>query len=88
MAEYEIKNGVGIIPEGTRIIENITFADCAKLTSIIIPDSVTEIGAYAFSGYTGLTNIIIPDSVTRIGSNAFQGCRGSFDAGSLRHYGP
>ena len=55
MAKYEVKDGVGIIPEGTKIIEDEAFWGCTGLTSIVIPDSVTEIGQWAFSGCTGLT---------------------------------
>ena len=43
MAKYEIKDGVGIIPEGTTVIEKYAFEKCAELTSIVIPDSVTEL---------------------------------------------
>jgi hypothetical protein len=49
MAEYEIKNGVGIIPEGTTEIEKEVFNDCKELTSVVIPNSVTTIGEGAFS---------------------------------------
>ena len=65
---YVIREGVTEIPEA--------FADCSKVTSIVIPDSVTSIGAYAFRYCTGLTNIVIPDSVTNIGDGAFEGCIG------------
>lgn len=73
MAKYEIKDGVGIIPEGTTVIENYAFDDSTELTSVVIPDSVTEIGKLAFYGCTGLTSIVIPDSVTKIGDSAFNG---------------
>ena len=39
MAKYEIKDGVGIIPEGTTKIEDHAFDNCAELTSITIPDT-------------------------------------------------
>ena len=55
MAEYEITDGLGIIPEGTAYIVENAFKGCKKLTSIVIPDSVTEIGYNAFKGCTGLT---------------------------------
>ena len=44
MARYEIKDGVGIIPEGTTVVEEEAFEKCTELTSVVIPDSVTEIG--------------------------------------------
>ena len=74
MAEFEVKDGVGIIPEGTTKIESNLFEKKDKLTSVTIPDSVTEIGERAFAGCTGLTSITIPDSVTEIGVDSFAGC--------------
>ena len=50
MADFEVKDGVGIIPEGTTIISVAAFKDCKELTSVGIPDSVQEIGALAFAG--------------------------------------
>ena len=64
---YVIREGVTEIPEA--------FADCSKVTSIVIPDSVTSIGAYAFRYCTGLTNIIIPENVTFLGNGAFSDCK-------------
>ena len=74
MAKYEIKDGVGIIPEGTTVVEAKAFADCEELKNVVIPDSVTRIGYAAFAYCGGLTNIIIPDSVTEIGQEAFADC--------------
>ena len=62
MAKYEIKDGVGIIPEGTTVIEEFAFEKCAELTSVTIPDTVTEIGEGAFMECTGLTSIVFPKS--------------------------
>ena len=76
MAKYEIKDGVGIIPEGTTKIEWGAFSGCENLHSVLIPDSVTEIVNNAFYGCCGLTNIAIPESVLTIGDGAFQNCTG------------
>ena len=76
MAKYKIKNGVGIIPEGTKVIVNSAFSDCKGLKSVTIPDSVKEIGQYAFSDCKGLKSVTIPESVTSIRYNAFSGCTG------------
>ena len=76
MAKYEIKDGVGIIPEGTEYIDSCAFEDCKELTSVVIPNSVTSISWNAFNGCTGLKSIVIPNSVTEIGSHAFRGCTG------------
>lgn len=48
MAEYEIKDGVGIIPEGENKISFCAFQNCNEMKSIVIPDSVTEIWDCAF----------------------------------------
>ena len=50
MAYYEIKDGVGIIPEGVKEIASFAFKDCKDLTSVVIPEWVTKIGSSAFSG--------------------------------------
>ena len=74
MAQFEIKDGIAIIPEGTKIIPNEAFRGCASLTNVVIPNSVTVIGDGAFNGCASLTNVVIPDSVTEIGWGAFNGC--------------
>lgn len=74
MAEYEIKDGVAIIPEGVNQIGYRAFKDCKELTGVVIPNSVTIIENLAFSRCTGLTSITIPNSVTKIGDGAFEGC--------------
>ena len=79
MAEYEIKNGVGIIPEGTVKIDPYAFQDCRDLTSVTIPESVTEILWNAFDGCSALTSVVLPKSLTKINSSAFRGCTGLTD---------
>ena len=55
-------------------IGNSAFANCTKLTSVIIPNSVVSIGGNAFNDCHSLTSLIIPNSVTSIGSWAFKEC--------------
>ncbi len=74
MDKYEIKDGVGIIPEGTTEIERSAFSHCEELTNVVIPDSVQEIGYDAFFGCSNLTSIVIPSSVIRMIGQPFSGC--------------
>ena len=74
MANYEIKGGVGIIPEGTTAIEKKAFRHCSDLTSITIPDTVTTIGNSAFRECYELTSVHIGNGVTTIGNHAFEDC--------------
>ena len=62
------------IHEDTKVIANYAFANCSRLTSIVIPDSVTSIGGYVFTNCTSLTSVVIPNSVTSIGDCAFSEC--------------
>ena len=74
MADFEIKNGVAVIPEGTTTIGEFAFYRCISLQSITIPESVTKIGDGAFLDCSSLQSITIPKSVTEIGRGAFSGC--------------
>lgn len=69
---YKIKNG-------TTVIANKAFDDCASLTSLNIPNGVTSIGEFAFQHCNSLTNINIPNSVTSIDIGAFYSCESLTD---------
>lgn len=43
MVEFEIKDGVAIIPEGTTVVPKLAFANQAELKEITIPEGVTTI---------------------------------------------
>lgn len=73
MADFEIKDGVAIIPEGTTVIEHLYYGH-DRITSVAIPKSVTYISSGAFKDCSSLTNIVIPEGVIEIGSEAFWGC--------------
>ena len=74
MTQFEIKDGVAIIPEGMTEIPFHAFINCEDLTTVVIPDSVTCIVNGAFFGCSSLTEIVIPNSVTSIGPGAFAYC--------------
>ena len=64
MANFEIKDGVGIIPEGTTKLDWSSFEKCTELTSVVIPDSVTEISGSAFKGCPNLASIVVSEGNT------------------------
>lgn len=74
MANYEIKDGIGIIPDGETTVANLAFSRCEELTKVIIPEGVTTIGREAFKDCKNLTSVEIPSSVTSIYALAFAGC--------------
>ena len=74
MTQFEIKDGVAIIPKGMTEIPFRAFINCEDLTTVDIPDSVTCIVNAAFYGCSSLTEIVIPSSVTSIGAGAFAYC--------------
>jgi hypothetical protein len=60
------------------------FAQCASLTSVVIPEAVTAIGDNAFNGCTSLTSISLPATAITLGFQAFANCTalGSFTISS------
>ena len=57
MADFEIKDGVAIIPEGTTEIEHLYYGN-DSITSVAIPKSVMYISAGAFKDCSSLTSIV------------------------------
>ncbi len=51
-----------------------SFAECADITGIYVPDSVKEIGHYAFSDCTSLKTVGIGKGVETLGNNVFSNC--------------
>ncbi len=51
-----------------------SFAECADITGVYVPDSVKEIGHYAFSDCTSLKTVGIGKGVKTLGNNVFSNC--------------
>lgn len=51
------------------------FADCTKLTSIIIPANINKVGFGAFNGCTKLTKVQFGPNVDRFCEASFYGCK-------------
>ena len=52
-------------------VENGTFQDNQKITSVEIPDTVKIIGALSFGNCSNLTDVKLPDDLETIGESAF-----------------
>lgn len=75
MSDFEIKDGIAIIKEGTRVIEASDLSGHTSIESVVIPKGVTKIEDYAFGGCTSLTTVILSSfSVGEIGKDTFNGC--------------
>lgn len=74
MNDFQVVDGVGIIPYGTTIINERAFCDNDELRHVVIPDSVKLIGSSAFRRCRNLESVIIPYSVSYIGVLPFSGC--------------
>jgi len=101
IGRYDGPGGAVTIPESLfgRPVTSIggsAFSQCAKLTSVRIPDSVTNIGGAAFSGCSSLTNFKLPGGLRHLGDSAFRCCtaltsvaigKGLDSVGSYAFYG-
>lgn len=62
MAQFEIKDGIVIIPEGVTSLPDWAFVDnCSIIESLNIPKSVDSIGQYTFYNYPNMTSIIVSE---------------------------
>ena len=50
------------------------FADCERLTTVVIPDGITVIDAFAFSNCYSLSALTLNNTLTTVGDYAFSGC--------------
>lgn len=71
---YEIRNGEGIIPVGTKKVVADAFSRRTDLFSVKIPEGVTSIGTGAFMRCTSLTDLSLPSTLEFIDSCAFENC--------------
>ena len=68
MENFEIKDGVAIIPEGTEKINPYFFEDVEGLTTVVIPKSVVYIDKESFLSQSGVTKIIVEEGNERYDS--------------------
>jgi len=66
-----IHNGVLIIEEGTKKLENSKYLENLEIEQVQLPESLEEIGDQCFMGCENLTRINFPKNLKRIGNGAF-----------------
>lgn len=62
------------LPASLREVNGYAFADCDKLTEIVLPDGVETLAYGVFEGCDKLETVILPASVTYIGQDTFSSC--------------
>jgi hypothetical protein len=67
VTHVEVHSSVKVIPE-------VAFAHCSRLTNVELPKGLEEIGERAFLECTSLHGIVIPPAVRRIPEEAFGHC--------------
>lgn len=70
------KSLTSVVFEGTLVnmIGNCAFKNCAKLTTIVLPDLLSELGTSAFHGCSALTAVKLPSALTKIKPSTFENC--------------
>jgi hypothetical protein len=74
MDNYEIKDGVAVIPADVTEIRDFSFKGCSSLERVELHEGVKKIGYFAFKDCPLLKSIVIPASVTSIGWGVFENC--------------
>lgn len=72
MSQFEIIDGVAVIPEGTQHIAMHAFKDCTELERVVLPEGIKTIGSGAFRGCSSLNSIELPEGLEKIDSRAFK----------------
>lgn len=75
MKEFEVINGIGIIPQGITALEKDSFHLNDSLRSIEIPEGIRHISSNAFHSCQNLESVSIPSSVESIDKHPFLGCQ-------------
>jgi len=68
-------------------IDYEAFANCGKLTSIVIPNTITTIGYWAFINCISLNTVVFPTSIKSFGGSIFEGCSSLPVIDSIRYAG-
>jgi len=93
-AFLEYRNLLAVTFDSTSCLEVVgkcAFANCTRMTTIVLPDSVAEIKPSAFAGCARLNTFRMPKALTTIGDGAFRNCGNlttvEFTAGGLKTLG-
>ncbi len=70
----ESRAGSYTVPDGVTALAWNAFADCIRLTNIMLSATLTNIGPRAFCYCERLLTVAIPDRVAIIGDDAFRSC--------------
>ena len=68
-------------------IDREAFANCGKLTSVVIPNSIATIGYNAFINCISLNTVVFPTSIKSFGNSIFEGCSSLPVIDSIRYAG-
>ncbi len=68
-------------------IDRDAFANCGKLTSVVIPNSIATIGYNAFINCISLNTVVFPTSIKSFGNSIFEGCSSLPVIDSIRYAG-